>query len=528
MTAGFMTPRDATAIPAEWFTTLAASRRAALSGPPLPSTWFAAERLPELLAIHPDATLQPRIAAPPSRAAKSWNREDAIVELIRGRLTIVGPTTAADLAGEIGITPADADAALLALESEGAVLRGHFDQTQTSALQWCDRALLARIHRYTLNRLRAEIEPVDAADFMRFLFAWHHLDATGRLSGIDGLRAVVALLDGFEAPAAAWERTILPARMDRYDPGLLDLLCLTGEVGWARLSPAATSVGGATPIALFLRDHGAEWFALRDSGSTADVPVSDAATRVLSAVASRGAMFFRDLAAAAALEDDALHGAIGELVAAGRLTADGFAGLRAIVDPRFKPAAAVSSRGQGQSTRSGRWSAIDRGEHRAPAEAAVETQARALLARYGVVFRRLAAREPNAVPWRILARAYRRLEARGEIRGGRFVTGVSGEQFALPEAVERLREVRRTAKDGRLITISAADPLNLAGILDNGDRVRTITTHRIVYRDGIPLAALEGDYMRPLRTIDPDAAADVASALVGRRMPGVVSGFVGA
>ena len=284
-----------------------------------------------------------------------------------------------------------------------------------------------------------------------------------------------ALLDGFEAPAAAWERTILPARMDRYDPALLDLLCLTGEVGWARLSPSATSVGGSTPVAIFLREHAAHWLALREGG---EAPVSDAAARVWSTVAARGAMFFKDLAVAADLDDDGLNAAIGELVAAGRLTADGFAGLRAIVSPR-SPASAS----HGQTGRSGRWSAIDRaaGNGQPPSDAIVETQARGLLARYGVVFRRLAARETNAAPWRVLARAYRRLEARGEIRGGRFVTGVSGEQFALPEAVERLREVRRTAKDGRLVTISAADPLNLAGILDNGDRVRTITAapHRV-------------------------------------------------
>jgi ATP-dependent Lhr-like helicase len=358
---------------------------------------------------------------------------------------------------------------------------------------------------------------------MRFLFAWHHLDASGRLSGIDGLRAVAALLDGFEAPAAAWERTILPARMDRYNPALLDMLCLTGEVGWARLSPAATSVGVATPIAIYLRDHAAQWLALRDGD---DAPLSAPAARVLDTLEARGAMFFKDLAAAADLDDDSSSAAIGELVAAGRLTADGFAGLRALVDPRAK--AGVSLGGRGQGGRSGRWSAIARTKPGTAADAAIETQARALLARYGVMFRRLAAREANAAPWRALARAYRRLEARGEIRGGRFVTGMSGEQFALPEAVERLREVRRTSKDGRLITISAADPLNLAGILDSGDRVRTITSHRIVYRDGIALAALEGDYMRPLGVIEPEAAADVASALVGRRMPAVTSGYVGA
>jgi ATP-dependent Lhr-like helicase len=262
--------------------------------------------------------------------------------------------------------------------------------------------------------------------------------------------------------------------------------------------------------------------ALGSNEAAADMPLSALAAGVWSTIEARGAMFSRDLASAMGVDDDALHTAIGELVAAGRLTADGFAGLRAIADPR--------GRARGQGGRSGRWSAIERtsSSDDALSESAVEVQARALLARYGVMFRRLAAREPNAAPWRGLARVYRRLEARGEIRGGRFVTGMSGEQFASPEAVERLREVRRTARDARLITISAADPLNLAGILDSGERVRAIATHRLVYRDGVPLAALEGDYMRPLREIDPGAAADVASALVGRRMPAVTSGYVGA
>jgi ATP-dependent helicase Lhr and Lhr-like helicase len=521
VTVGFLPAAEADVLPGGLFETLVRSRRATRAGGL--SSWFAAERLPELLAIHPDAVLEPRIAAPPSRAAKQWNRDNAIIELARSRLTVSGPTTAVAIAAELGVAGSDADAALLALEAEGAVLRGNFDPQLAHAPdqpQWCDRALLARIHRY-LHRLRAEIEPVDAADFMRFLFAWQHVVAKGRLTGIDGLRAVVALLDGFEAPAAAWERTILPARMDRYDPALLDMLCLTGEVGWARLSPAATSVGGTTPIAIFLREHAAGWLALRPNGAAADVRLSDVAARVLSTVEARGAMFSRDLAAAVDVDETALHVAIEELVAAGRLTADGFAGLRAIADPRGKA--------RGQAGRSGRWSAIERTSagDEPLAEPAVEVQARALLARYGVVFRRLAARETNAAPWRVLARVYRRLEARGEIRGGRFVTGMSGEQFASPEAVERLREVRRTGRDGALVTISAADPLNLAGVLDSGERVRAIATHRVVYRDGVALAALEGDYMRPLREIDPGAAADVASALVGRRMTAVVSGFVG-
>ena len=522
LTIGFLTTSDAVTIPRQLFETLTGSRRAAAlharaGAPDAAALWVAAERIPEFRAIHGKVVLHPAIEPPASRAARTFAREEAMVELLRGRLTCCGPTTAQRLGSELGVSREDVDAALLTLESEGVILRGTFERgLSDDAIQWCDRALLARIHRYTLNRLRAEIEPVDAADFMRFLFTWQHVEMRGRLSGIDGLRAVVALLDGFEAPAAAWERTILPVRMDRYDPALLDLLSLTGDVGWARLSPASTTaVGAATPIAIFVRDHAAHWLALR-SHTAETAPVSDHGRRLLDALRTRGATFFRDLVSGCGMDERGTQEALAELVAAGAITADGFAGLRALLD---------RTRARADS---GRWSQIDAPSDSAAAEAAVDTQARALLRRYGVVFRRLIARETNVAPWRVLARVFRRLEARGEVRGGRFVTGAAGEQFALPDAVDRLREVRRTPKDGRLIAISAADPLNLAGVLDSGDRVRTITGHRLVYRDGIPLAALEGDYMRPLREIDRAIAADVASELTGRRMPAVVSGYVGA
>ena len=233
-------------------------------------------------------------------------------------------------AGGAKIVPAEPDARFAALTLQVPNEFNLLQRTAHSVLdkpQWCDRSLLARIHRYTLNRLRAEIEPVDAADFMRFLFVWQHLDANGRLSGIDGLRAVVALLDGFEAPAAAWERTILPARMDRYDPALLDLLCLTGEVGWARLSPAATSVGGTTPIAIFLREHAAGWLALRSNESAADMPLSALAAGVLSTIEARGAMFSRDLAATVGGDDDALHGGLAAAIIGIGFQCDGVVGL---------------------------------------------------------------------------------------------------------------------------------------------------------------------------------------------------------
>jgi ATP-dependent Lhr-like helicase len=528
LTVGFLTTAEVEKLDAAPFVQqLAESRRIGRAE----GVWITAERLLEMLAIHPDATPLPAIAPPVTRTGRAWTREEAIVELLRGRVTLLGPTTAAELAESLSIPVADADAALLALESEGVVLRGHF----SGPMQWCDRALLARIHRYTLNRLRAEIEPVSPADFMRFLFHWQHAEPSSHLTGIDGLRAVIATLDGFESAAASWERAILPQRMDHYDPTMLDTLCLAGEAGWARVSAsrnaagAATAMTSSTPVSLCLRQHIGMWEALaRATETSAPFAISADAQRVLDTLITRGASFFRDIVQTSAMPAEDVRRALGELATAGLVASDGFAGLRAII------------RNQGSvSDRAGRWSIIA-WERTRPGEAprersrlfddAVETQARALLRRYGVIGRRLLEREANPAPWRALARIYRRLEARGEIRGGRFVTGMSGEQYALPEAVERLREVRRTARDGRLISISAADPLNLAGIVDSGERVRIAPGNRLVYRDGVPLAALEGDYLRPLAdmsALEPSVAADLATTLAGRPLPAVTSGFVG-
>ncbi|PYQ30922.1 MAG: ATP-dependent DNA helicase, partial [Acidobacteria bacterium] len=276
-----------------------------------------------------------------------------------------------------------------------------------------------------MNRLRAEIEPVSPADFTRFLFAWQHV--TNKLTGVDGLRAILHQLDGFEVPAAAWERFVLPVRIDRYDPSQLDLLCLSGEFGWAQVSSG---------IALFPREHCAAWLSVAQAILPA---LSPDALAIIDRLRAGGASFLE--------QSDALD----ELVNAGLITSDGFVGRRS----------------------AGRWSLLP------DPTADVDVQARAFLRRYGIVFRRMLTRESNAAPWRELARIYRRLEARGEIRGGRFVNGMSGEQFALPEAVERLREIRRTERDGKLIIINAADPLNLAGILTPDDRVRAIPANRI-------------------------------------------------
>jgi ATP-dependent Lhr-like helicase len=322
-----------------------------------------------------------------------------------------------------------------------------------------------------------------------------------RLRGLDGLREVAGVLDGFEAPASAWERSILVARVDDYQPSMLDMLCLAGEVAWTRLSvPAADltdppRLTGSTPIALFQREHGPAWLALRSADGDRETRITADAHRVLECLRTRGALFFSDLRQWTGLDDDAARSAVGMLVAAGLAASDGFSGLRALVWSANGRPPTLDRR----ATFAGRWSDVPVTQNGVIDTEALDAQAWALLRRYGVVFRRVLAREPLAAPWRDLARVYRRLEARGEIRGGRFVAGMSGEQFALPRAVERLREVRRSTADARDLEISAADPLNLAGIITAGDRVRASSRTRIVYRAGAPVAVYEGDVIHAAR-----------------------------
>jgi ATP-dependent helicase Lhr and Lhr-like helicase len=509
--------------------------------------WIAAERLPELSAVHPGASTDPSIQAPPSRA-RAWARADAIRELLRSRLTLMGPTTSDAIARPLCLTPEEASAALLALEADGVVLRGSFTPQGVQEVQrvqkvqkvqevqgvqevqrfpglteWCDRTLLARIHRYTVHRLRAEIEPVGPADFMRFLFKWQHVDPAARLTGVEGLREVIASLDGFELPAGAWERSVLPARMAPYESQHLDLLCLAGEAGWARLSKpggdpsAPPRLAPATSIALFLRDHAEAWQTLTaDDIEPRELSLDKDSRAVLQALRGRGASFLQDLAAATGLDPDALRSAIGALVASGLAVSDGFSGLRALIRAAQGRPASHDRR----ANFAGRWTTISIGPPTRDRAARLDIQAWSLLRRYGVVFRRLLTREAAAAPWRELAALYRRLEARGEIRGGRFVSGMSGEQFALPDAVQMLREVRRTRRDGRLLVISAADPLNLSGIVTAAERIRIAGRTRIVYRDGTAVAVREGEHIRALTTMDPTASAEISRALA-RRSPAV-------
>jgi ATP-dependent Lhr-like helicase len=544
MTTGFLTAAETAPISAALVRELADARRIvniSLDDAPI---LVAVERLPEVTrivgpgfstaaAIAKGATPSGMLDLVPASRRRDWTRDDALVEVLRGRMTLLGPVTAGELGQPLGLDEAQVVPALETLESQGVVLRGTFRQGNRG-LEWCERGLLARIHRYTLNRLRAEIEPVPPATYMRFLFDWQHATRASRLSGLDGLLQIVRTLDGFELPAAAWEAAVFPARLDNYDASWLDMLCLTGQVGWARVTMPGTQtrVLRTTAIAMFVREHAQAWNALAGAADGADNhPVlSTEARAILGALAERGALFAHEIGAACSLAAEPLRHALAELVATGLVASDGFSGLRELIGE-------ASQGGRGMS---GRWyaarsvdgaaarnaGAVGSGSHQLDHDV-IETQARVLLRRYGIVCRRVLMREPNAQPWRVLARIYRTLEARGEIRGGRFVSGLAGEQFALPEAVERLREVRRTTPDGHILVVSAADPLNLAGIVTAGERIAAITSTRIAYRNGVPVAVLEGDYIRSIAEVDAASAADIASALTGRRMPPVVSGFVG-
>jgi ATP-dependent Lhr-like helicase len=402
-------------------------------------------------------------------------RDDPQVDLVASRLEVLGPVRESRFDHNI----------LLQLEGQGRILRGRFTPGALE-MEWCDRRLLARIHRYTLSRLRSEIEPVGAADFMRFLTHWQHVAGEDQMRGTDGLLAVIEQLEGFELAASAWEHDVLPARVADYGSEQLDRLCLSGRVMWGRLTPGTRAPLRTSPIALMLREH-----------TTASVIAADAQTQSLSseaaavrdALAKRGASFFHEIVAVSGLLAAHVERGLAELAGAGIATADSFAGLRALLARQDKRRDLVEA--------AGRWSllATERIND-------VEAVARSLLKRYGVVFRSMLPRETNLPPWRELVRVYRRLEARGEIRGGRFVAGFGGEQFAASDAVGRLRAVRKLEKPGEMAVLGAADPLNLVGILTPEARVAAVYTNRILLRDGLPVAALEGGALRRLAETD--------------------------
>ena len=483
-----------------------------------PFAWVAAERAPLAMAAYPGATLTPASVLPDAAALE---QEAAVLEVLRGWVECSGPFTTGEMAETLGLRRADVTIAAARLEGEGLLLRGRF-RPGAAEEELCDRRVLARIHRATIGRLRREVEPVSPAVFTRFLLRWQHVHPDHRLHGEDGVLEVVEQLQGFEAAAGAWEAEILPARVADYNPALLDRLCWEGEVTWGRLTRTRANAGPepgrgtltrATPITLALRES-LDW--LLDRPPANDAPLLGDWGEVLELLSRRGASFTSDVIAATRRLPSDVEEILWQLAAAGRVTTDGMEAVR----QRLRGSGSAPARRSARSKRSAprrrgghsRWSVL---EPLRPPDDPTEDRARQLLTRYGVLFPELLARESIAPPWRELVRLLRRLEARGEIRGGRFVSGFVGEQFALPEAVEMLRSLRDAEAGSETLTLSALDPLNLAGILTPGERVPAVQGNRVVYRDGVPVFAPGGGELavRNVSAGDGDGALEEPAVL---------------
>jgi ATP-dependent Lhr-like helicase len=535
----YLTVAEAAAGPGwpELLAQLAARRRVTRLAAGAAGVWVTAERLPLLRALYPEAAATPEVVTPGAPTAAP-TAEAALIEMVRGRLEGSGPVTAAALAASLALPVTRLDAALAALQAEGFAMRGAFSAAAAPGSEWCERRLLARIHRYTVKRLRAEIEPIEARDFLRFLFDWQRVSATGRMEGPDAVGAILAQLEGFEAPAGGWETEVLPARISEYEPAWLDEQCLAGRFVWTRLAPrraeAQRGAGPvrATPIVLLARRNVRTWSSL--TGLPDPEHLSAGALRVSQYLAAHGASFFDELTAACGLLPTQAEEALAELVALGLVNSDSFAGLRALLVPaeRRRPASGGRRRRRlalfGMDA-AGRWSRIARtapeeAATRAQQEETVEQVVRTLLKRWGVIFWRLLARESDWLPpWRDILTCCRRLEARGEIRGGRFVAGFSGEQYAAPEAIALLREARRQAAQGQLVAVSGADPLNLVGILTPGARLPSLSGNRVLYRDGVPIALLSGGEVGFLTELAPPEQWQAQNALLRRQVPAALA-----
>ena len=515
-----------------WFQDLMTAGRAFRLGKDgIDPVWVATERLAMYGAAFPDSEIgaQLPILLKPN---VELTQDEAILYLVRGWSESLGPFTVEELAKTLGLSASDVNIALAQMENEGVVLRGSF---RPGAVQeeFCDRRILARIHRSTISGLRREIEPVSQSNFVRFLFRWQHVDHASISSGEGGLLDVIEMLQGFEAAAGAIEPELLSCRVVDYQPFLLDRLCIGGEVVWGRISrnsPKTYSNGNrashrttpltrATPITLALRES-LDW--LLDQAPHNCAGDLGAAGEMLDVLSRRGACFISDIVATTRRLPSDVEETLWLLAADGRVTSDSLEGLRMRINGNSNRGRRDARRKRAKPYRRGgfsRWSRLEPVDPEQEQETA-EAKAHQLLLRYGVVFPELLAREPMAPGWRELVRVYRRLEARGEIRGGRFVAGFVGEQFAMPEAIESLRSVNKDQSRGRMQVISACDPLNVVGILTPGDRVPATLGNKAVFKDGVPVASLENG-----KLVDRTGAdkSDLAQAYALLRHPFVES-----
>jgi ATP-dependent Lhr-like helicase len=491
--------------------------------------WCATERRPWAEALFPEARFAPdlRLAGSVLKAAERPEPGEAAAFALRGHLEVSGPVTAAGLARASGLPPGTVEAGLARLEADGFAMQGRFDPSIGDGPQWCARHLLARAHSYSQGRARREVQPVSAQEFMRFLLRWQHVAPGTQRQGRSGALSVVEQLQGYELAAGAWEEAVLPARTEGYRRDWLEDLCLSGEVSWGRLSLRGTEGEGgagtgrrgaaapsrATPVTFCLRPDLGWLMAAKRGGASPEEPRHGPARDVLDALRAHGAMFASDLPAATGRLPSEVEEGLWDLVARGLVTADGFGAVRSLFSrrqdwqrrhlpgaraqwPRLRAGPHRLGRGLRRGGE-GRWALLVPGPLPAkggttggpaavlPTDELAELVAGQLLARWGVVFWELASHEGFSVPWREVLWALRRFEARGIARGGRFVNGFAGEQYALPEAVDELRHIARSQGQGELVRLSAADPLNLSGVLLPGKRVPALRTRSVVFLDGL-------------------------------------------
>ncbi|MEM8569866.1 MAG: DEAD/DEAH box helicase [Pseudomonadota bacterium] len=500
--AGVLSEADDPHFKATLETLAEAGRAVSFRAPNGASLWAAPERVGELAAAFPEL------------GESGEDPVSSLASVLRGRLETSGPISLTEIATPLGLDTAAAQAALGRLTEEGHVLAGQFDPDKPGETVWCDRRVLSRIERLTRNHLRAEVEPVSLRDFYRFLLRWHGLTPETRRQGRTALAEALDQLDGTVAPAGAWEPDVLAPRVARYETDDLDALCLNGQFGWGRLSAieGKAKLARTTPISIFRAEHAPLWRALGTEG--AEVTLSHRAKKVLAAFEAEGAAFAPQIERSIRMMRSDFEAGLAELVALGLMTADSFAGLRALLANPTKMR--VSRLDLIANTNAGRWSLLpapDPLTDPVAYEEAVERYARTLLRRYGVVVRTVVAREATRVRWLDLLRVLRRMEARGEVRGGYFVAGAGGEHFALPEALPMLRKVRASEAEGELAVLAATDPINLTGILEGTTRVPARPETFILVRDGQAVAARVRDKVQmlelPLEEA-PLAPADIA------------------
>jgi ATP-dependent Lhr-like helicase len=482
-----------------WFDELVEESRAVTVQIPEGVLWCPVERRGAVEVLFPGATVVPDHRSP--IAAAPLDRNASAAEMLRGHLEYRGPSTVADLAEATGMPESDVSTGLTHLETEGFAFRGHFSAPD-GAEEFCARRLLARIHTYTQQRLRREIEPVTAQDFMRFLLRWQHVAPETKREGRLGALAVVEQLQGFELAAGAWEDAVLRNRVEGYRSEWLDDLCVSGDVTWGRLSlrngevdeaprRSGMTPSRATPITLTIRDD-LPWLLQAARGDrTPSLPGPGRTRDVLDALREHGALFQSDLITITRRLPTEVEEALWDAVAQGFVTADGFGTVRLLLSRRNVARTAGRrrlrrGRGPSPARAAGRWSLLPSAIATEDPDELAEAVAEQLLARWGVVFRDLLARESLSVPWREVLWALRRMEARGTIRGGRFVSGFTGEQYAHPDAIDVLRAVRRQKRSGEMVRISASDPLNLVGIVLPGPRIPALSTNTVTYVDGVP------------------------------------------